>query len=119
MSGAEALSVIAIISNIFQLIEFSTDVYKRAESFSYDVHEIPQAFRSTSEVLPLVKTALQQIGKRIIIGEIDKETSQALRKVLEGCEATVVKLKAIFHDVLPARDASKWTRGWKAVSSKG
>jgi hypothetical protein len=53
MSGIEVFSVIGIISNILQLIDFSVDVYERAKSFSQDVNDIPKAFRNTSEVLPL------------------------------------------------------------------
>jgi hypothetical protein len=52
-------------------------------------------------------------------GEVDAETCQALRKVLDACEVTVAKLKDIFKSVLLAAAASKWTRGWKAVSSVG
>lgn len=119
MSGIEVLSVLGIISNILQIIDFSVDVYERAKNFSQDVNDIPKAFRNTGEVLPLVKSALQQTQARITEGEVDAETCQALRKVLDGCEATVAKLKDIFHNVLPAKDASKGTRGWKAVSSVG
>jgi hypothetical protein len=119
MSGVEVLSVIGIISNILQIIDFSVDVYERAKNFSQDVNDIPKAFRNTSEVLPLVKSALQQTQARMTESEVDAETCQALTKVLDGCEATVTKLKDIFHNVLPAKDASKWTRGWKAVSSVG
>jgi hypothetical protein len=60
MSGIEVLSVIGIISNILQIIDFSVDVYERAKNFSQDVNDTPKAFRNTSEVLPLVKSALQQ-----------------------------------------------------------
>lgn len=119
MSGAEVFAVIGIIANILGLIDLSVDVYTRAEGFSHDVNEIPQAFRHISQALPLVKSALQETEKRIKEGEISEEACQALRKVLDGCEVTVTKLKDIFCDVLPAKDASKWTRGWKAISSKG
>jgi hypothetical protein len=37
--------------------------------------------------------------------------------VLDGCKTYVKRLKDTFHNVLRAKDASKWNREWKAIVS--
>jgi hypothetical protein len=57
MAGVKVPDVIRAIANIVALIEFSVNVYGRKKDISQDANEVPKAFRNTSEVLPLVKSA--------------------------------------------------------------
>lgn len=117
MSGVEVLAVVGIIANITALVDFGLEVYDRATEFNDGASNIPKAFRSTAEVLPLVKATLQQTEKRIQEGDVDTESCQALTKVLDGCLEALTELNTIFQSVLPKKDASKWTRARKAISS--
>ncbi|TVY19417.1 Nephrocystin-3 [Lachnellula arida] len=117
MSGVEVLAVVGIIANITALVDFGLEVYDRATTFKDGASNIPKAFRSTVEVLPLVKTTLQQTEKRIQEGDVDTESCQALTKVLDGCLEALTELNTIFQSVLPKQDASKWIRARKAISS--
>ncbi|TVY38157.1 Kinesin light chain [Lachnellula subtilissima] len=116
MSGAEVLAVVGIIANITALVDFGLEVYDRATAFGDGASNIPKAFRSTAEVLPLVKTTLQQTEKRIREGDQDIESCQGLTKVLESCLETLAELNNIFQNVLPKQDASKLTKFRKAIS---
>lgn len=117
MSGAEVLAVVGIIANITALVDFGVEVYNRATAFNDGASNIPKAFRSTAQVLPLVKATLQQTEKRIREGDLDIESCQGLTKVLHSCLEALAELNNIFQSVLPKQDASKLTKFRKAISS--
>ncbi|TVY29765.1 Kinesin light chain [Lachnellula hyalina] len=117
MSGAEVLAVVGIIANITALVDFGVEVCNRATAFNDGASNIPKAFRSTAEVLPLVKATLQQTEKRIREGDLDIESCQGLTKVLHSCLEALAELNNIFQSVLPKQDASKLTKFRKAISS--
>ncbi|KAI9775356.1 MAG: hypothetical protein M1839_001272 [Geoglossum umbratile] len=119
MSGAEALAVISIISNIVTLVDISIEVFDRAKAFSGDVKEVPKAFQDVQSVLPLVANTLRKTQGQAESGQVDEATCKALRPVVEGCKRKVTELNTIFQNVLPADGASKWSQKWKAVSSMG
>jgi len=119
MSGAEALLVIGIIANVVQLVDFTSKIVGRVKDSAQDGHSIPKAFRNIQVTLPLLASTLSKTEDQIKAGKVDERTCKALRPVLEVCEAQMNELKAIFVQALPAEGASRWTRGWKAISSVG
>lgn len=119
MSGAEALLVVGIIANIVQLVEFTSKVVGRVKDSAQDGHSIPKAFRNIQVTLPLLASTLRKTGDQVKSGRSDEQTCNALRPVVEACEAQMNELKAIFVQALPAEGASRWTRGWKAIASVG
>ncbi len=119
MSGAEALLVVVIIANILQLVDFTSKVVGRVKDSAQDGHSIPKAFRNIQVTLPLLASTLRKTEDQVKSGKSDEQTCNALRPVVEACEAQMNELKAIFVQALPAEGASRWTRGWKAISSVG
>jgi hypothetical protein len=117
MSGAEALAVIGIVSNIAAIVDFSIKVYDRAKGFDDDLRNIPEEFQEVRRILPLISKSLQSTKINAASGKVNEDTCKALRPVLEGCHAKIRDLNTIFKNILPAERASKWTRSWKAISS--
>ena len=111
--------VIGIISNIASIIDFAVKVYDRAQGFGGDVRDIPQEFQEVRRSLPLISNTLQKTSRHVESGQVDEETCKALQPLLDACKVKIKELSTIFRDVLPEDSASKWTRGWKAVSSMG
>jgi hypothetical protein len=119
MSGAEALVVIGLISNIAGIIDFSLKVYDRAQGFGGDVKDIPKEFQEVRHSLPLISSTLQKTSRHVESGQVDEGTCKSLQPVLTSCKIKIEEVSTIFRDVLPEDGASKWTRGLKAVSSMG
>ena len=117
MSGAEALAVIGIISNIAAIVDFGVKVYDRAKGFDGDLRAIPGEFQEVRRILPLISKSLENTRINAASGKVDENTCKTLRPVLEGCHAKIRDLNTIFKNVLPSERASKWTRSWKAISS--
>jgi len=117
MSGAEALLVIGIIANIVQLVDFTSKVVGRVKDSAQDSRSIPKAFRNIQVTLPLLANTLRKTEDQVKSGKVDEQTCNALRPVLKACEGQVNELKAIFVQTLPAEGASRWTRGWKGIST--
>lgn len=51
---ADPLTVVGIIANIVQLVDFSTKVLARLDDFQSNLGEIPKAFRHIKAELPVL-----------------------------------------------------------------
>jgi hypothetical protein len=107
MSGAEALFVIGVISNIIALVEFSNKVIKRINGFSQDVKSVPEFFRGLQIELPLLSNTLKRTSKRIDSGEMDEDTCKAIKPIVVACEKRLEDLRDIFQNVIPKSGASR------------
>ena len=117
MSGAEALVVISVITNIITLTEFSCDVISRIKKYGENAQEVPEAFRGIQAVLPLISSTLIRTRNQVECGMLDDDTCEVLRPVLEECQNKMEQLKAIFKDVMAEEGASKLKRGLMAIKS--
>ena len=117
MSGAEAIVVINIITNVVALIDFSRKVISQVKEYGEKADEVPEAFRDIERTLPLFANTLSQFGWRVERKDLDEDSCRALSPVLKGCERRLEQLKAIFEDVIVQKNASKLECGWKAVKS--
>jgi hypothetical protein len=118
MSGAEGLAVISIIANVIALVDFTTDTIRRFQDFKEKQDTVPQAFHDLASRLPLISTTLGKTKARAEAGEVDEQTSKALRPVVEGCEIKLKELKRIFEKILPKGEAGKLSVFWKAWRSQ-
>ena len=119
MSGVEALLVLGIIANIFQVVDFSNKSIKRVRESGQNLHDIPKAFRDVQTTLPLLTNTLGKTKQHIEAGGLDEETCKALQPVLQDCESRIQNLNDIFEKLIPKEGSSKLIRGWKAISSLG
>jgi hypothetical protein len=57
---AEALAVVAVVSSIVQLVDFTSKVVSRLDEFHSNTTDIPNSLSHLRTELPLVTHALQQ-----------------------------------------------------------
>ena len=117
MSGAEALLVLGVIANIFQIVDSSTKTIERVRESGQNLHDIPKAFRDVQVTLPLLANTLGKTKQQIEAGGLDEQTCKALQPVLQDCQSRIQDLNDIFEKLKPEEGSSKVMRRWKAVSS--
>ncbi|KAI9738818.1 MAG: hypothetical protein M1834_008325 [Cirrosporium novae-zelandiae] len=91
MSGAEALAVISIISNIIGLVDFGGDI-----------KQLPAAFRDFQNTLPLLAQVLSRTKGQVESHQINEASCKALFPVVKDCQDKVAELDAIFKKIIPS-----------------
>ena len=114
---AEALALIGLVSSIVQFVTFGTTVVARLQEFQEKTSKVPKVFEDIRTRLPLLLVSLKRIQEQANAGQVDEDTRQALKPVIEGCHAQVQQLDEILDKVLPLIDDSSWRRGTKALLS--
>ena len=111
MSGLE---VIAAITNIITLVEFSQKVLVRAVELRGSGKEIGGVFQSISDILPPINHAVKRIKERIDNKEIDADTCIALIPIHRGVERILEELSIVLEKYTPDKGGSKVEVLWKA-----
>ncbi|RYP14834.1 hypothetical protein DL766_009577 [Monosporascus sp. MC13-8B] len=75
---AEALTVVGIVANIIQLVDFGSRVLKRLEEYQSKFGDVPEAFRHIKAELPVLLDALRQTKAAIDAGSMRDESKNAL-----------------------------------------
>ncbi|KAF5255430.1 hypothetical protein FOXYS1_14163, partial [Fusarium oxysporum] len=111
MSGIE---VVGLIASIIGIVEAIATVSKALK----DAKDLPPAFQEVGEKLPLVRDTLQTVEKHIN-DKVDEGAYQAVKTILENCEAKGKQLEEIFNAVAPSDKTSRIKRYALAVRSLG
>ncbi|KFY28116.1 hypothetical protein V493_03088 [Pseudogymnoascus sp. VKM F-4281 (FW-2241)] len=114
---ADPLTVIGIIANIIQLVDFSATVLGRLNEFRSDLGEIPKSFRPISDVLPVVLEALNETKDKIENGAIKDSTKAALLPAVQGCSDQIQALDNLLVKILPVKGESLRKKSTKAIWS--
>lgn len=124
MSGAEPAAVLGLISSVIAIVEASQRIYQA----THDASGLPEAFRSTSQNIPLVLSTLQDV--RRVQEQADEEYKQtqdpvkkkeieeearAVQVAVERCKSNAEALQEIFEKVIPGDKASRRERYFKAA----
>ena len=115
MSGAEALAVAGIVSNILQLTEFAAKVTDRTLEFAGKAAHLPGSFSDLRVVLAVVRLNLKKLQSRIDSTKPDKETLDIIKGLVKLIErdATIVQLH--LKKYLPEPDEKQ---SWPRVTLK-
>jgi hypothetical protein len=89
----EALTVIGIIANIAQLVDFGSKILHRLSEFQSSVEDVPESFRHIKAELPVLLDTLRQTKEAIEAGSIGNETKQALLPAIESCRIQIKSLE--------------------------
>ena len=113
----EAFAVVAIVSSIVQLVDFSSNVVERIYEFQKRAQEVPKAFRGISRVLPALSNGFLKAKEQLDNDRIPEDTRKALAPLIDRCLEQVKALDAIVLKVLPSADDSTLARSKKALRS--
>jgi hypothetical protein len=124
MSGAEAITVLGLISSVIAIIETSRDLYDAASS----VEGLHEAFRAVSQNIPLVLNILRDCKKAQEQTDRDyslttdpdqkreiEESSRAVEPLIKACRENAQRLQEIFEKVVPDDEAS-WMERYKKAA---
>ncbi|RYP42475.1 hypothetical protein DL767_000163 [Monosporascus sp. MG133] len=114
---AEPLTVVGIVANIIQLVDFGSRVLSRLEEYQSNFGDVPEAFRHIKAELPVLLDALRQTKAAIDAGSMQDESKNALLPAVEGCRVQINLLDDVLAEVLPAPGDSWARRGRKALRS--
>ena len=115
MSGAEAITVLGIISSVIQIVDGIKQVYDAAS----DTNGLPEAFREVAARLPIVHEILKSAKRHIHEGGTNEGSCKAAKNVVEDCQSKAQKLEKLFQNVIPVDGASRVERYISAVKALG
>ncbi|OAF55629.1 hypothetical protein VC83_07589 [Pseudogymnoascus destructans] len=114
---ADPLTIVGIIANIVQLVDFSTKVLARLNDFQSSLGEIPKAFRHIKAELPVLQETLKQTRGKIDDGAVEDSTRAALLPAVQGCKIQIEALDALLAETLPVAGDSRFKKSTKALWS--
>jgi hypothetical protein len=114
---ADPLTVVGIVANIVQLVDFSTKVLARLHDFQSSLGEIPKAFRHIKAELPVLQETLRQTKDKIDHGAIEDSTKAALQPAVQGCRIQIEALDGLLAETLPVAGDSRIKKTTKALWS--
>ncbi|RYP02218.1 hypothetical protein DL764_005898 [Monosporascus ibericus] len=114
---ADPLTVVGIVANIIQLVDFGSRVLNRLEEYQSKFGDAPEAFRNIKAELPVLLDALRQTKAAIDAGFLQDESKNALLPAVEGCGVQINLLDDVIAEVLPAPGESWAKKGRKALRS--
>ena len=115
MSGAEAIVILGILSSVIQIVDGTKKVYDAASN----TNGLPEAFREVATRLPIVRDILDSAKKHIEDRGTNEGSYEAVKNVVEDCQARAQKLEKIFQEVIPADGRSRAGRYISAVKTVG
>ncbi|KFY91992.1 hypothetical protein V498_05197 [Pseudogymnoascus sp. VKM F-4517 (FW-2822)] len=114
---ADPLTVVGIVANIVQLVEFSTKVLARLNDFQSSLGETPKAIRHITAELPVLQETLKTTRDKIDHGSIEDSTKAALLPAIQGCKIQIEALDNLLAKTLPVAGDSRFKKTTKALWS--
>jgi hypothetical protein len=122
MSGAEAITVVGLISAVITIVGTSEKIYD-ASNNAKGLHEALRDVAQSFDILHNCHTAQQQVDQKYQATsdtssrrELEK-SSEAAKTIMEDCRNKANALEEIFQNVLPGDDAGRTERYLKAARS--
>jgi N-terminal domain on NACHT_NTPase and P-loop NTPases len=113
----EAVAAIGLAASITTFIELGVKVAKRLKDFHSQINEVPEAFRSLKENLPLTINTLKKTRNQVNSGALSLDTIKDLALFVEGCENRVRYIESRMDLILPTKDDTGLDRFVKSVNS--
>lgn len=114
---AEGFAVVAIISSIVQLVDFTSKVVARLNDFQSGTNEIPKSLGHLKAELPVLVHTLQQIHEAIKAEHFPKECATALLPAVQGCDRSIHDIESILAKTLPTQSDGRTKKVIKSVGS--
>lgn len=115
MSGAEATTILGVISSILTIVDATKTVYDAAN----DVSGLPEAFREVAGLLPIVRDILNSAKQSLDNGTADADSFKGAKQTVKACETKATRLEELFKKAIPKNGATSVNRYYKAVRAYG
>lgn len=114
---AEALAVMGIVANVFQICSFAADVIERLEYCLGRIDDAPRLWKDIKTTLPTLTLTVERakVNAEADVKKLDQ--NQALEQLTKGCMSELKGLKDIVDHVIPKEDDTKMTKTRKALRS--
>jgi hypothetical protein len=114
---AEALAVVAVVSSIVQLVDFTSKVVDRLNEFGSNTTDIPKSMTHLKAELPLVAHTLEKIRDAIQAKRLPDRCTAALQPVVDGCDQSIHEIDQILEKTLPKQSDGRTKKVFKSVGS--
>lgn len=114
---AEAFGVIAIVSSIVQLVDFTSKIINRLHEFQSGASEGYKSLRELQAELPLLEHALSQIKLATERSVLSIACVIALQPTITGVEECLREIDSILAKTLPNQGDGRTRRAIKSVGS--
>lgn len=98
---AEAFAVVAVVSSIVQLVDFTSKIVSRLHEFQSDTSEIPKSLGQLKAELPMLEHSLNQIRLAIDRSILPKDCVPTLLPVISGVDESLREIDSILAKTLP------------------
>lgn len=115
MSGG--FEVVAIVSSIVQLVDFTSKVVSRLHEFQAGTSEAPKSLRHLKAELPVLEHSLNQIKLAIDRSILSNACVTALLPTIRGVDESLQEIDAILAKTLPKQGDGRARRVVKSVGS--
>ncbi|KAI9742898.1 MAG: hypothetical protein M1818_003627 [Claussenomyces sp. TS43310] len=115
MSGAEAIAVLGVTSSIIAIVDGAKQVYDAAAN----AQGLPKAFRDVAGRLSIVRNIIDAAKQHIDKDDVDEQSCEAVKDVVNACEKKARKLHELFLKVIPTDNASRTERYLSALRVLG
>jgi hypothetical protein len=115
MSGAEAVTILGVISSVISIVDGTKQVYDAATS----AEGLPAAFREVATRLPIISNILGKTVRYIKEDRVSADAYEGVKQVIQACQDKATKLDVLFRKVIPGENASRRERYIAAVKTLG
>jgi uncharacterized protein YoxC len=113
----EALAVVAIVSSVVQLVDFTSKVIDRLNEVHSGTNEIPKSLSHLNAELPLLLHTLKQVQEALQAKHFPEECAAALLPVVKGCDGSIHEIESILKKTLPTQGDGRTRKVFKSVGS--
>jgi len=100
---AEAIAAVSLGASVLSFIDLAGRVTSRLKEFYDSSQDLPHAFRSISDRLPLLLEKIVEIKACCDNGTIDEKRARALKAPVDGCRRQIDALNTILTKSLPVK----------------
>ena len=115
MSGAEAVTILGVISSVISIVDGIKQVYDAATS----AEGIPAASREVAARLPIISNILGKTERYIKEDRVSADAYEGVMQVIQACQDKATKLEVLFRKVIPGENASRRERYIAAIKTLG
>ncbi|KAM3425638.1 hypothetical protein BST61_g7583 [Cercospora zeina] len=113
MSGAEAITLVQLISACIGLTQTVIDIGRATQ----DAKGLPPKLQELFERLPAINDILHSAHERAEKGEVSEESRKTIKPVLEQCRKSLAELQALFWKACPEDGDNFGKRLWKGTKT--